>query len=237
MKSFSFSHQLIPSVSWSDKELWGGFGLSLLLYVLGSWLGAYLLVAQGWQNSPWLGSVLVPVQLLMALPSLWIMSRYEGRFAHLGLDRFDFRMLSSIGKVLLISFSGMFIWGMILLPFEIRAQEPVLPLFGEGAAAFVSAFVVAALIAPVVEELVFRGFFFVGLRERFGVRWAVMISGAVFGAIHLQLFAFPVLFLLGILLALLYEQTGSLWSAIIMHFCINSFAVVGQYLASTQGIL
>jgi membrane protease YdiL (CAAX protease family) len=42
------------------------------------------------------------------------------------------------------------------------------------------------LIAPVVEELTFRAslFFFGGLRQHFGVGWAVVLSSAVFGVAH-----------------------------------------------------
>ncbi len=225
------------SAVWSTKELWGGFALGVFLYLVGSLGGVWLIKQFGWQNSPWLGVVLAPVQLMMVAPALLIMRRYGSPWTLLGLNRFDWLMLLQTLFMLGLSFCSMITWGLILQPFGIQPQEPLVPLFGDGVDAFVSVFVVAAILAPIVEEIVFRGFLFAGLRQRYHLGVAAVVSGAIFGGIHLQPFAFPVLFLLGVLLALLYDRTGSLWAPILMHFCINALAVLAQYVAMSQGLI
>lgn len=222
---------------WSTKELWGGFILAVFLYFVGSLGGGFLIKQMGWQNTPWLGVILAPVQFMMIVPPLIIMKRYGSPWVLLGLNRVNGLMFLQVMFMLGVSFCSMIIWGLILLPFGIQAQEPVVPLFGSGVNGFISAFVVAAIIAPIVEEIVFRGFLFRGLASRYPLGVAVAVSGAIFGGIHLQLFAFPVLFLLGILLALLYKATESLWAPILMHFCINAIAIIGQYIALSQGLI
>jgi membrane protease YdiL (CAAX protease family) len=82
------------------------------------------------------------------------------------------------------------------------------------------------LLAPVGEELFFRGFLYGGLRGKLPVFWAALLSGGLFGAVH-PIYGgtawnlVPVLALGGIAMCLLYERTGSLWPAIAFHFVMN----------------
>lgn len=85
-------------------------------------------------------------------------------------------------------------------------------------------------VAPVVEEVFFRGLFYGSLRTRLSTGWAAVICGVVFGSIHLATgaSAVPILILLGIIFCLLREKTGSLYPCIAMHALNNSFAYAGQ---------
>lgn len=81
-------------------------------------------------------------------------------------------------------------------------------------------------VAPVVEEFFFRGFLYKSLRNGTGAWSAALVSGAIFGAIHFKPeFIFP-LAILGAILALLYERTGSLWPCIALHAANNALAFV-----------
>ncbi len=173
----------------------------------------------------------------MLLPPLLMMRRYGSPARLMGLHRFRMGMLAEVGAMLAVGFCGMLVWGLILLPFGIQAQEPIVPLFGSGGSALASALLVGGLFAPLVEEVVFRGFLFAGLLNVVSPVAAVLGSAALFGALHLQPFAFPVLFLLGVLLATLYYRTGSLWPSILFHFFINASAIILQFLAAQQGLL
>jgi len=51
-----------------------------------------------------------------------------------------------------------------------------------------------------------------------------LLSGLLFGAIHLQFFKLVQLAILGVILALLFEKTRSLWPPIILHAVNNSLA-------------
>jgi membrane protease YdiL (CAAX protease family) len=83
---------------------------------------------------------------------------------------------------------------------------------------------VAVVGAPVVEEIFFRGFFYRSLRNRLGVVSASVIAGALFGVGHTQypLIVRPELAFFGVVAALLYERTGSLFPGIAMHCFVDA---------------
>ena len=84
-----------------------------------------------------------------------------------------------------------------------------------------------AVLAPISEELFFRGMLFGGLRARMPALAAALVSGIVFGALHATtgITTVPPLVIFGVALALLYEKTGSLWPPIMLHFVNNSLAL------------
>jgi membrane protease YdiL (CAAX protease family) len=89
----------------------------------------------------------------------------------------------------------------------------------------------AGLLAPVAEELFFRGFLYAALRQRLGIAAAVTISSLVFAVGHIDaLGVVAASFVIGIALALVYEYTRSLWVAIAIHAFNNSLATVLVYL-------
>lgn len=84
----------------------------------------------------------------------------------------------------------------------------------------------AVVVAPLGEELIFRGYLLPVLKRYVG-RWpAILGTGLFFGVIHGNWAAAAALALLGILLALAYEHTGSLVTPITMHMVFNSITVV-----------
>lgn len=83
--------------------------------------------------------------------------------------------------------------------------------------------------AAIAEELFFRGFVFRGLRGSLPLWAAAVISGVVFGSLHLVSGDWAValqLSLFGAVLAVAYERTGSLWTPITAHAINNSIAFV-----------
>jgi len=92
-----------------------------------------------------------------------------------------------------------------------------------GAIAFI---LVAVVLAPLFEEIVFRGFLFRGLANSFGWVWGALVSAGLFGIAHLQLDVFLPLAALGFFLAWSYRRTGSLWAPITMHAVFNAIAVL-----------
>ncbi len=82
------------------------------------------------------------------------------------------------------------------------------------------------IVAPVVEEILFRGIFYTGLRGRLGVGWAVFLSAFVFGFLHFELLGFVPLMAIGAILAMLYESQGSLVAPIVAHAMNNGIIVI-----------
>jgi membrane protease YdiL (CAAX protease family) len=91
--------------------------------------------------------------------------------------------------------------------------------------------VVVGWIGPVAEEIFFRGFAYRIFRERFGVRAGVLLSAALFALIHLNPVALVPIFVMGIMLAWLYERTGSLAAPVGMHVANNVLALLFYFLA------
>jgi len=79
------------------------------------------------------------------------------------------------------------------------------------------------LIAPLLEEIIFRGFFYPPIRRRFGVRPAIFLSSLIFAFWHLDrnIASTVNVFFFGLVTAYLFERTMSLISSIVFHSAIN----------------
>ncbi len=91
-------------------------------------------------------------------------------------------------------------------------------------------------LMPLAEELLFRGLFYGWLRERWGVPAAVVVSALLFSVLHGIAWLAPALFVVGVILALVYEKSGSLWVAVLVHGLFNSAGVLAVYGALAKGI-
>lgn len=94
--------------------------------------------------------------------------------------------------------------------------------------------VLSGLVVPVGEEIFFRGFAYPALRNRVGVRPAILLTGLVFALLHFDLFGLFALTAAGIALTFLYERTGSLWSVVIAHGVWNVLVAVGLFVAGVR---
>jgi membrane protease YdiL (CAAX protease family) len=100
--------------------------------------------------------------------------------------------------------------------------------FGEGDFGSIAAGLLIVVVAPVSEEIFFRGFLFGGLRRGTSFVVAALVSSGIWGLFHytgpgswgvvVQLTVF------GLALAWVYERTGSLWPPIALHVLNNALA-------------
>ncbi|RIK09432.1 MAG: hypothetical protein DCC49_06170 [Acidobacteria bacterium] len=86
---------------------------------------------------------------------------------------------------------------------------------------------IAGIMAPVSEELLYRGMLFAAVSRRTGRVVGLILSSALFGLAHLNLYSFILLFAVGIVLTLLVMRTESLVSSIAAHIAFNSTAIAG----------
>jgi membrane protease YdiL (CAAX protease family) len=91
--------------------------------------------------------------------------------------------------------------------------------------------VVVVVLAPIFEELFFRGLFYPALRRTLGPTSAVILNGVIFGIIHFQPLFMVSLILVGIVLAYLYEKTDSLVAPIMAHALYNAVVTLVSLLA------
>jgi membrane protease YdiL (CAAX protease family) len=90
------------------------------------------------------------------------------------------------------------------------------------------------VLAPVTEEIFFRGLLYRALRNRLPVFTAAVIGGLIFGAVHglsYPINTLPPRVVFGIIACLLYERTGSLLPGIALHILIDA----GGFVAAVGG--
>jgi uncharacterized protein len=91
-----------------------------------------------------------------------------------------------------------------------------------------------AIVAPIVEELFFRGMLYPLLRRHFPTWLAIVANAAIFAALHFIPILLPMLFVMGLLLAFVRARTESIIPSIIIHALNNTVFVLGVY-AAFQG--
>ena len=95
--------------------------------------------------------------------------------------------------------------------------------------------IAVGVAAPIFEEILFRGFFFEGLRHStFGTTGAILLTSATWAIIHMQYGWFEIvsIFFIGILLAIAKLKSKSLYVPIAMHMLMNLTASLGMELSS-----
>jgi membrane protease YdiL (CAAX protease family) len=89
----------------------------------------------------------------------------------------------------------------------------------------------AVLVAPLCEEVFFRGFLFGGLLHRMSFLPAALLSAFLFALAHGDVGSFTVLFIFGVVLAFVRWRTGSIWPGIVIHVANNATAALAIILA------
>jgi membrane protease YdiL (CAAX protease family) len=89
---------------------------------------------------------------------------------------------------------------------------------------YILAFVTLVIIAPVAEEILFRGYLLGKLRKHVSLWIAILITSVLFGIVHMAWNVGVDVFALSIVLCLLRVWTGRLWASILLHMLKNAIA-------------
>jgi membrane protease YdiL (CAAX protease family) len=169
---------------------------------------------------------------LLTLFFLWLYLRRKGRAAAIHLDQWSQLSLKTtlLMAVGFIGFALAFNWAYTeyVIP-GVEMQQSLRRLFEsipKTLANNVMLFVTIAILAPLTEELLFRGLLQKSLSHRMPQIAAVLVAAAVFAAIHFDLYAFPALFVMGAVFGYLYYRTGSLKVSILLHMINNGAALI-----------
>jgi membrane protease YdiL (CAAX protease family) len=241
-----------PNTEVAAKVPWGpkaAITVSIVAFVLAQIVTATVLYALqaaglfGSQAEDWLSStegqfVFVLVSEALIVLVLWLFLRRRG--AHLRQLGFNRRPgWGDVGQALLgfVGYFGLLVVAVALLraitsiDFDQRQELGFDNVVTAGGIAM--AFISLVLLPPLVEETVFRGFLFGGLRKKINFWWAALLTSLIFAAPHLLASSQGFLWaagvdtlLLSLVLCYLREKTGALWAPIMVHAIKNSIAFV-----------
>ena len=108
-------------------------------------------------------------------------------------------------------------------------EQPIFQMFGRGRGHFLFALILIAVLAPMSEEMFFRGFIYTAFRERYGVLYGVLISSGIFALFHILPQLMVPIFIIGVALSWLYEYRKSLVAPIMLHALNNLLALLYLY--------
>ena len=173
--------------------------------------------------------------LVLILASLWRRRISCSRAFGLSADRLGLRLGQGI-----LAYAGILppvVVGAVLFPWWLfgmgvpPSMQDVVNVFLNTKSPFMlAALVVLAFgVAPLVEEMLFRGILLPAITARWNATAGIVISSILFALLHFHLPSFMPLFLLAVGFSLLYIYTRSLWVPVIMHALFNGLNVLLLY--------
>ncbi|MFH1190013.1 MAG: type II CAAX endopeptidase family protein [Candidatus Omnitrophota bacterium] len=182
--------------------------------------------------------------LVVTLILRFTVVRYKEKMASLGLSLKNFFRNVYYGIVAYIAFIPVLVGIIAVLAVVMNLtgyaprKQPVVDLFlkeqSRPLLLYTSLF--ASVAGPVIEELFFRGFMYNAVKRHTGVLWATLITAASFALLHAHIAGFLPILALGILLAHLYERTGTLVSSVTVHVIHNVGMVLLVFLVKKLGV-
>lgn len=214
-------------------------GISFLLIVLvdfGFLLGMTVYYIAGGTGEISITANLITAQLINIIPLFLVIliGRRKDRSEKIFRDVLGFRRIKISTALMTILYT------VLIMPLSTLANA-ISMLFVDNAVneiagdvlnvPFVIMFSIMAVFGPFCEELVFRGAFFRGFRKSGNIFGAVIMSALLFAIMHMNFNQAAYAVLLGIMMALAAEATGSTTTSFLMHFIFNGQSVCLMYLS------
>jgi len=175
-----------------------------------------------------LSAVIYVLSLFVVIGLPWIVKKFRTTARDLGLDHFpkwSHLLWAPIGFIVYIFLSYFFTAIAMLTPFydNTSTQDVGFANLNFGFEYFV-AFVTLVIIAPVAEEILFRGYLLGKLRKNLQLWVSILITSILFAIVHLNFNVGVDVFALSIVLCILRVRTNSLWPSILLHMTKNGIA-------------
>ena len=223
--------------AWQRKTGWwiiGGFvvlygGLSVLLLLLGIE-----------ETQPfWFSVGALLTNLIACLASIFIVGPFLQTIkrSDLGFRKFKIRWVFfavGLGLVVIIVRGLMGVVLLQLFPalnFGADELQNILVNNMSGTSQILVMLLLSSVIVPIGEELFFRGFIHKWIRQRLGMWAGILLSSLIFAGFHLVPLQVIMVLPLGIVLAWVYEKSGSIVPAIILHVFNNLVAMAAAFIA------
>lgn len=179
---------------------------------------------------PTIVSLIASSVVLLGL--FWLHLRKEARAARIGLMRWSrLSLIQTVGLAIGLIALGLafnYLYANYVIP-DIKVQEALRKMFAalpDTPVNTIMLFVAIAGIAPLLEEILFRGLLQNALAKKLPAWGAILGASAIFGAVHMDYHAFPALMVMGAVFGILYHKTGSLRVNIIAHMINNGAALL-----------
>lgn len=179
---------------------------------------------------------LAAIEALALLVGVYIfgLQRLHYRWRDIGVKQTNiWWMLAAITiSVIVIPLSGIITF-LVMIALGVPLENPQLEFIIPEDISIISGIgmlIVGGIVVPIAEEVFFRGVLYKWLSERWGVWIGVIISSMIFGFVHFDIAIGVTAFVLGIILALAYEYSKSLWTSVLIHAVNNSAKIMLIYL-------
>lgn len=227
----------IHTMSWKEKDHWGLQEFTLLLLIEFVFVIGFIkfivqpIYSQWFRNDLYAGTFMGLTIATTLMLSVYFIALRPKRLSwtELGIKPFamkDWKMIISytiifmVGSVILMVLTSLI--GNTWENSKTESMQQDLTFF-----TISIAFISAAIISPIYEEIFYRGFLYRWLRTRLGFMGAILLSATIFTMVHIPTYnAMPVNFLGGIILALAYERTNSIWPSVFIHGLTNGIMVL-----------
>lgn len=179
---------------------------------------------------------LVIANLLLIL-LFWLYVRKGDRATQLGLNHWgkdDAQKTLRISAILIVAALAFNIaWTLLIAPkLEMqKALRDILAAIPQTSLNVSTILFATVILAPIAEELIFRGMLQKSLSRRLPIWASIGIAAAVFSAMHGDINSAPALMVIGAIFGLLYHLTGSLRVTIVAHLANNLFAMLASNLS------
>lgn len=179
------------------------FALEALSIMGGIWFGLLLRRRLTWADIGW-----------QPVPVAWLFAA--------GFGAVGFYVVLIAGQAMIAQITGNTDFG---------ERPEAVAMFPPSVLSFVGSLAFGAVAVPIAEEFLFRGVLFRWLRDRWGIWPGTFLSALIFAVIHPPAAgAAPLIFLIGLALAWLYQKTGSLRPGMALHGANNAIGITVIYL-------
>lgn len=185
-------------------------------------------------SEPWVSLVIAGISALVLLAVVWLFLKTR----HVRIRDLGFYKPTLRGIGTMLTAYGMYFVALII---TITAVSALFPAFNVDQVQDIGftdatgwqlllAFLGLVIVAPIAEEIFFRGFLYKGLARSWPKWVAAIVASALFGLAHLQWNVGIDTFILSLLLIYVLEKTGNLWLCIGLHSIKNLIAFLALFI-------
>lgn len=204
---------------------------ALIINFLSAYFDVDILISKLNIKSPAIFLVFIVQAILLLLPVVYY---YKKRI--ITLEDLGFKKTSITKSIALIitAFICFLIINAIILQIITKTQINIpgygqqvdyLPIFGEDKYSIIVAFITVSIIAPLTEEIFFRGLIQGQLNKLYAPLTSISLTGFIFAFSHLQLQVLIPLFIVGTIISAIYHKSASIYTPIAFHSLNNTLAL------------